>query len=248
MKTFSIFQPYADQLVQELDQRTGWKWMETGPEDQARLAVEAVSRVHRAKPLFPASGTSIDLAGFGTTERIFSSAEGGYVSGLATADALGWLPYKFHAWATKQREWALMEQRKDDEERADGRLGWHHMTDYISLDMWAIMDDPEAKPDAGGGRYSEVGEWLIAERRLPWLLSCSPWGREFYENTKDHFGMVFKAAVGEKLKAVQTFGADGQPTGGNAYDDMFVTDLTEEQALRKARRGPVADPDDDRPA
>jgi hypothetical protein len=62
------------------------------------------------------------------------------------------------------------------------------------------------------------------------------------DNTMPAFGYAMRQVWGDKLKDVPTYGADGTPTGGNAFTDMFRTDgLTEEEALRRARRGPSLD-------
>lgn len=68
----------------------------------------------------------------------------------------------------------------------------------------------------------------------------SPWAKEYMDNTLPAFGHAMREIWGDKLKDIPTVTADGTPTGGNAYDDMFTTDgLTKDEALRRARRGPA---------
>lgn len=150
-----------------------------------------------------------------------------------------------HSFAETMASFDLEDQRREDEERGDGRLGWRRMRDYIRLDIDLIVDDPEAKPDADGKLWSDYSDWLVSRDRLPALISASPWSKEFMNNTLPAFGYAMREIWGDKLKGIPTYGADGTPTGGNAYDDMFSTDgLTEDEAQRRARRGPALDADD----
>jgi hypothetical protein len=213
-----------------------------GPDEQAERVVKAMDRLHRIAPLAPAINTDIDLAGFGKVPALYTSANDTYMLLSDITDQLGWFQPKAHKWADREHGFAVEDQRRADEERGDGRLGWGYMHDYIDLGLDLVVDDPEAKPDRGGRSWSTSGDWLISHDRLPLLLSSSPWGKEFMDNTMPAFGYAMRQVWGDKLKDVPTYGADGTPTGGNAFTDMFRTDgLTEEEALRRARRGPSLD-------
>jgi hypothetical protein len=212
-----------------------------GPVEQAARALRALHRIHAVAPLSPVANTFIDLAGFGEAPVHFASGDDLYLLLSETADALGWPGHKAHAWAELQHSYAVADQRRIDEERGDGRLGWECMRDYIDLDLDLVVDDPEAKPDAGGGRWSHSGDWLICNNRLPLLLSSSPWGVEFMNNTMPAFGHAMRRFLGDALKSIPTYDGEGRPTGGNAHTDLFRTDLSEEEALRMARRGVVLD-------
>lgn len=146
--------------------------------------------------------------------------------------------------ADLQHGFAVQDQRRADEERGDGLLGYEYMRDYVDLNLWFIADDPEAKPDAGGRRWSAYGDWLIANDRLPLLLACSPWGKEYVDNVFDHFSIGMRKVWGDKLADLTAYRADGTPAPGVR---LFHTDLTEEEALRKARRGPAGALDSDTP-
>ncbi|MFF3558944.1 hypothetical protein ACFYXS_02730 [Streptomyces sp. NPDC002574] len=212
-----------------------------GPTEQGVRMLKRIDAFVRHTPLRPVFGMTFDLAGFGCVPVHFESDDAKYVLLSECAEELGWSLPKAHEWAERQYQWDIVDQRRADEERGDGRLGYEGLRGYVDLQLDLIMDDPEAKPDSSGAQWSTAGDWLVSSDRLPWLLSCSPWGQEFFMNTVDAFSHAFVKNFGEQLKDVPTYGTDGQPTGGNALEDLFHTDLTEEEALRKARRGPSLD-------
>jgi hypothetical protein len=216
--------------------------MESGPETQGPEAAGLLHRFHRSTPLIPVIGTVVDLAGFGEAPIHFKSADTEYLLLSEVAEALGWPLTKAHAWTELQHSHAVRDQRREDEERDDGRLGWHYVRGYVDLGFFMTMPDPGAKPDAGGKHWSYAGDWLISKDRLPLLLLSSPWSKEFMDNTLPAFGHAMRETWGDKLRDIPTVTGDGQPTGGNAYDDLFTTDgLTRDEALRRARRGPALD-------
>jgi hypothetical protein len=241
----SPFWQFAEQLVAKNDDRL----FNEGPDEQAATVLQAMDRLNRIAPLAPVLNTDVDLAGFGKAPLLYAADDGNeevdYLLLSDVADALGWFMPRAHEFVEKMAGFDLEDQRREDEERGDGRLGWRRMRDYIRLGIDLIVDDPEAKPDANGKRWSDYTDWLVSRDRLPALLSASPWSKEFMDNTMPAFGYAMREIWGDQLKGVPTYSADGTPTGGNAYDDMFRTDgLTEEEARRRARRGPGLDPDD----
>ena len=235
----SIHTPFAETLVAKHDDLL----CNEGPEEQAGRVVQALERVSKVTLFAPINGSVIiDLAGFGEAPVVYVTEKEEYLLLSDVAAALGWPLHKADAWARLQHGYAISDQRDRDEERGDGRLGWECLLDYIDLRLDLIEDDPEAKPDAGGRRWSHSGDWLISKDRLPALLMSSPWGKEFMDNSLPAFGHAMRKVWGDKLKNIPTVNLDGTPTGGNAYDDFFRTDgLTEEEARRRARRGPALD-------
>lgn len=193
-----------------------------GPDVQIERAVKALERVHRVTPLTPVSDTYIDLAGFGQADVRFASGGEQYLLLSDVADALGWPIWTACDWARLQQNYAVQDQRRADEERGDGRIGWDYMLDHIDLELDFCVDNPEAKPDARGQRWSQYGDWLITRDRLPSAILASPWSREFMDNTMPHFGHIARKVWGPQMGAV--FNASG---------------MTEEEALRRARRGPA---------
>ncbi|MEU8811127.1 hypothetical protein ACN6K5_001344 [Streptomyces violaceoruber] len=208
-----------------------------GPTEQGSRMLKKVNAFARHTPLRPVIDTTVDLAGFGSVPVHFESDHDEYVLLSECAEELGWPLWKAHEWAEQQYLWDVRDQRQADEERGDGLLGYEGLRGYVDLQLDLAMDDPEA----GGTHWVTAGDWLVSTDRLPWLLACSPWGREFVNNTMDAFGHAFVKQFGDKLRDIPTYGPDGQPTGGNALEDLFGTDLTEEEAFRKARRGPALD-------
>lgn len=237
----SPFQAFAEQVAAKHDDHL----LNYGPEEQAATVVLRMDRLNRIAPLTPVSDTSIDLAGFGTAPLVYVANDGRepveYLLLSDIAEALGWFMPRAHGFVEKMAGFDLEDQRRVDEERGDGRIGWDRMRDYIRLDVELVTEDPESKPDAGGRRMSDFSDWLISRDRIPALLSASPWSKEFRDNTMPAFGYAMREAWGDKLREILTYRTDGTPAG-NAYDDLFSADgLTEEEALKRARRGPAVD-------
>jgi hypothetical protein len=239
--TLSIHSLFAKRVVATHDSLL----LDDGPKEQTARAVAALERISAVKTLAPLPpGSVVDLAGFGEAPIVYVTEDDNYLLLSDIAEALGWPLHKADAWARQEYNYAIQDQRDHDEDRGDGRLGWECLLNYIDLKISLIEDDPEAKPDAGGRRWSFAGDWLIAQDRLPALLCSSPWGKEFLDNVGDHMGLMFQKAFGDKLRNSPTVHSDGTPTGHTAWD-MFSSDLTEEEALRRARRGPALDEDGD---
>jgi len=232
------FEVFAAMLVVRHDDRADRDLLNGGPDEQTETALKRLLRFHATTPLTSVFDKDIDLAGFGRAPVHFESAEDHYLLLSEIAEQLGWPLYKACSLVRLQAGYAIEDQRHADEERGDGRLGYEYMRMWVDLGISLTMDDPEAKPDAGGGKHSDAGDWLVSHDRLPLLLSYSPWGREFMDNTMPAMGQAMRAIWGDKLKSVPTYDVDGVPTGGTAFTDLFATDLTEAEALDKARRGP----------
>lgn len=242
----SPFLGFAERLVAKYDDHL----LNCGPEEQTSMVLRAMDRLNRIAPLTPVLDTDVDLAGFGKAPMLYTAAYGDraidYLLLSDVAEALGWFMPRAHKFAELMAGFDLEDQRREDEERGDGRIGWNRMRDYIRLELELVVEDPERKPDAGGRRMADFSDWLVSSDRLPGILSASPWSKEFMNNTIPAFGYAMREVFGDKLKDIPTYSSDGTPTGGTAYDDMFPTDgLTEEEAQQRARRGPVLDPNDD---
>lgn len=194
-----------------------------GPVEQTKRAVEALNRFHAHTPLTAVYDRYIDLAGFGQATIHFESTDDSYALLSDIAEQLGVPIWKACKWADQQHLWAIQDQRQTDEERGDGNIGWDCLRYLLDLRFAFTIENPEAEPDARGERWSHYGEWLIARSKLPQFISVSPWGLEFMNNTWDHMA----------LKLPHLFGA------------ILHTDLTEEEAARKAVRGPAVDPEEE---
>lgn len=232
----TTFRKFAQQVVARHDENL----LDYGPDEQVQRVVNAMERLNRITPLTPIIGTDIDLAGFGKVPARFMSLTDPYVLLSDVSEQLGWFHPRACEWAEKRAAWAVRDQREADEARGDGRLGWEYLRDTIDLGLSLCVDDPEAKPDAGGRRWSDSGDWLISTDRIGDLLSSSPWGKEFMDNSMDAFRHAAREIFGDKLKQSPVIGPDGHPTGGTAYD-LFEPELSKDEALRKARRGPALD-------
>ncbi|MCW2899809.1 MAG: hypothetical protein JWO67_2074 [Streptosporangiaceae bacterium] len=235
-----IFQRFAAEVVRKHDEHL----LDYDADEQTDRAAKRLTHFHKTTPLIPVVNTVIGLAGFGEVDSRLTSAWDQYVLLSDTAEALGMPLHKACDWAELQHGYALRDQRDADEERGDGRLGYECLRGYVDLGLSLVLDDPEAKPDASGRRWSFAGDWLISHDRLPALLSVSPWGKEFMDNSMDAWSHAARRLFGDKLRDAPTYGPDGTPTGGDAYTDLFRTELSEEEALRKARRGPAFDAED----
>ena len=239
MPITSAFRDFAAAIVARNDADL----CEYGPEEQIARAVSALERFARFTHLRPAeSGHMIDLAGFGSAPVHFIGAKNKYLLISEVAEALGMPIWDACKWAEKQHLWSLQDQRENDEE--NGILGWECLDDYCDLKLWFIADNPEAEPDAGGRRHSDYGDWLISDDRLLMFIAESPWGKEFMANMSDLFAHGMKkfftgGPLGDtpvyRQDGKQALHDDGTPMTAN---DLWHTDLTEEEARRKASRGP----------
>ena len=211
--------------------------MDYGPEEQAKRVLAALERFHSFAGIRPAApGHMIDLAGFGEAPVHFESDEKRYLLVTEVGTALGMPVWESCEWARKQHQWDIEEQRRQDEERGDGRLGWECLDDYCDLGLWCATTKPP-RPGTGKVRHTDYGEWLVSHDRLLLFIADSPWSKEFMANTKDLFAMGAKKFLGGlNVPAVRIEG-DGTVSAASA-DDLFHTDLSEEEARRKARRGP----------
>ncbi|WP_406462334.1 hypothetical protein OH768_44255 [Streptomyces sp. NBC_01622] len=237
--TLSVHILFAERLVAKHDDRL----INEGPDEQIPNVIAALDRVSAVKTLAPfPAGNIVDLAGFGEAPIVYVTEDESYLLLSDIAEALGWPLYKAHEWVRQQHLYAIEDQRDHDEERGDGRFGWECLTDYIDLGLDLFEPDPEhPERDAHGTRrIKSAGDWLVSTDRLPALLCSSPWGKEFLDNVGDHMGLMFQKVFGDKLKNSPTVHADGTPSERTAWD-MFSSDLTEDEALRKARRGPALD-------
>lgn len=230
------FNTFAAMVAQRHDEH----FLDYGLDEQAEHVAKAMRRLNGFSPLTPVIGTDIDLAGFAKVPARYASTTDVYLLLSDISEQLGWFQPRAYDWADKGSAWATQDQRRIDEERGDGRLGWECMRDYIDLGLNLCVDDPEAKPDAGGHRWSVSGDWLISTDRIPDLLSSSPWGKEYMDNSMDAFRHAAREIFGDKLRQSPVYGPDGQLTGGSAFD-LFEPELSKDEALRKARRGPALD-------
>jgi hypothetical protein len=224
-----------------------------GPDEQVEQATAALLRFHNRVPLFPQYGETVNLFGFGEAELRFVAYDPetnltgkAYLLLSDVAEALGVPLPRANDWARQDHLDAIRTQREIDEERGDGRLGWECLDDLVDLELNLIIDDPEASPDHDGRRWSCAGDWLISDDRLLAFMTISPWNKEFLDNAGPLFGHAFRATMGDRLKKVPTYTADGQPTGTTAYDTLADTGgLTVEEARERAMRGPSGPLTDD---
>lgn len=219
-------QDTIEQLARQFMARPDVSTLDYDEDDQVKHVLENLAKFTETTPLWPVEGRMVNLSGYGRTPIVAKAAKGDdeYVSLAATADALGWPHHLAYAWAEKQRDHTIRDQRECDEERGDGRLGWECLRDYFDLGLWLTVDDPAAKPDAGGSRWSYTGEFLVSTDRLVVMLMDSPWGKEFMDGAQDLMRHAFK----------DTFG------GGQAMPGM-EPELSLDEAIRKAKRGPALD-------
>lgn len=236
--THPMFKTFATAIVARNDSNL----CDYGPEEQIAKAVESLEKFAKTTPLKPAEpGHMVDLAGFGAAPVHFEGPEDRYLLISEVAEALGVPVWEACEWAHKEQLGATHDQREMDEERGDGRLGWEVLRGYCDLRFWFVVhhadDYPDCKPDAGGKKWDFYGDWLISHDRLLAFIADSPWSKEFMSNMSDLFAHGAKKFF-TGLADLPAYRADGSPA---TAADMFHSDLTEEEARQKARRGPRGD-------
>lgn len=178
------FKRFGAALIDAHDNRPGTDLLDYGPEEQAAKVTERLAQFDKRVPLIPVTSTIVQLGGFGAARVRFTSAADNYLVLSEVADAIGWPLQRAIEWAHKDYDQALREQRMLDEQREDGLLGWECMRGVIDLGVWTVIDDPTAKPDAGGRCYAYGGDWLISHDRVPSLLMDTPMADAFLDRAK----------------------------------------------------------------
>lgn len=239
------FQGTGLEIANRFEAAADMHLMDEGPREQAARATGHLERLHARLPLFPVrtQHATVDLFGFGRAPVHYvtqaDDEDGDHTQYLLLselAEPLGIPLGRAHDWARQEEVDSLRAQRERDEET--GTVGWECLNDVVDLGIWATVDDPEAKPDADGKRWSYAGEWLVSDDRILSLMTVSPWNAEFLSNAKHLFGHAFRNTMGDALKGVPTYTADGTPTGTSAYDLLADTGgLSVEEARRRAMRG-----------
>lgn len=236
------------------DRREDIHLMDEGPDEQAERITTTLTKLRERLPLMPfPENPTVNLFGFGEAPIHFAVygddgnapyATERYLLLSEVAEQLSIPLHHAAEWARREEDETLRTQRNRDEER--GALGWECLNDVIDLGLWMTQDDPAAKPDAGGKRWSVAGDWLISSDRLMSLMTISPWSKEFMSNAMPLFGHALRATMGDLLKDIPTYTVNGEPTGGNAYTDLaHGNGLTVDEAAERAMRGPILDTDED---
>ncbi|MEV4001009.1 hypothetical protein [Actinomadura sp. NPDC049753] len=249
------FETLGLQIAHRFEKADDVHLMEDGPKEHAARVAEALEHLHGRVPLWPATlqDVTADLFGFGRAPIRFVTQDGDedgeqvrYFLLSELAEPLGITLPKAHAWAEQEQVEALRAQRAIDQER--GELGWECMNDVIDLGVWLTVDDPEAKPDASGARWSTAGEWLVSDRRLLPLMTWSPWSKVFYENARPllahamlHSGLADKLDDAPTYRTIETCdgetrtGRTGETLGDHIRED--AARMSVEDAAKRAMRG-----------
>jgi hypothetical protein len=175
------FRRFATALIEAHDNRPGTYLLDYGPEEQVERVTERLTRFDAKVPLTPVTSTLVQLGGFGAARVRFTSAADNYLLLSDVADSIGWPLQRAVDWAHKDYDQALFDQRMLDERREDGLLGWECMRGVVDLHVSTTVDDPTAKPDAGGKCWSDGGDWLISHDRVPSLLMSTPMADAFLD-------------------------------------------------------------------
>lgn len=173
MKKIKHFKRFANEVVSTHYNAPGTLFMEATSDEQTDLIVEALNRLDGFSPLTLVDETETTLVdGLKPLPVRYASTTDVYVLLSDVVRQLRWFQPRAHAWAEIEYGRALADQRRRDEERGDGCLGWDLIRGYIDLGLYLSVDDPDAHPDADGQHWSESGDWLISTDKLPWLLTC----------------------------------------------------------------------------
>lgn len=179
------FRRFATSLIEAHDNRPGTDLLDYGPEEQVDRVIERLTKFDARVPLIPVTSTIVQLGGFGAGRVRFTSTADNYLLLSDVTDAIGWPLQRAIEWAEEDYDQALREQRMLDEQREDGLLGWECMRGVVDLHISTVIDDPTAKPDAGGRCWSLGGDWLISHDRVPSLLMSTPMADAFLDRYRN---------------------------------------------------------------
>ncbi|MCP2168113.1 hypothetical protein [Goodfellowiella coeruleoviolacea] len=203
-----------------------------------------------------ATAPQLNLFGYGTVHEVLSGSEGhGYFWGHEAANALGWDQAEFAKWSEEQWHWDLVMQREADEE--SGTLGWDCIHHYpMHVNVWQGEGNSRDHYVNGVMQGPIMRYWtdlyLISTDRLMGMMMSSPWGEEWFESVKPMLSWGFKkSGLEDLLSGVKTYTDDVNSLGevetretGGSLGDSIARDregVTEEEAIRRAFRGPVFD-------
>ena len=212
----------VDLIAREFLARPDVTLVDYSEEEQLTLVAERTRRIMVNTPLWPVCDKKVDIAGFGTADVVLKGKEDEYIVLSPAAATLGMSHQRARAWAEQEIIEAIRDQREMDEENEDGHIGYECLRGCFDLGLSTIVDDPEAKPDADGRRWSLTGEFLISTDRLIPLILESDWREEFWGNARDLMRHAFQ----------DSFGA-------TSLGEFLKPELSKDEAIRQARRGPA---------
>lgn len=209
------------------------------------------------------SGTLIDLFGYGKVREVLSppsraAAEDGvhgFFWGHDAAEALGWDTAEFIKWCQRERAWELDDQRREDEE--SGVVGWGCLNIFpLGVEVWQGEGDSRDHHVNGmmsGPIMRYWGDlWLVSTSKILPMMSSSPWSREWMDSVIPMMAFGLQASgLEEQIGGLGSYSARTNSLGETTFEptgrtlaDHFAADregYTEEEAIRRAFRGPVAD-------
>jgi hypothetical protein len=265
------FRGYAREIAEEQLER----WLPKGISDLdddafvEQITGEIFELIRREDVIYapPAEQRWIDLFGYGKVREVLTEVDldnrtfgvHGYLWGHEVAEALGWDAAEFAKWALDQWRWDIVSQRDEDVET--GVVGWdciHHHPMHVSV--WQGDGCSSEHCDDGGMMSGPILRYwadlyLIHTDRVMSMMLSSPWGKEWMNSVKPMMAYAFKhSGLEDKAKDVPTYRhrenslgeTETEVTGSLA--DMIAEDrdgYSEEEARRRAFRGPVGSIEED---
>lgn len=200
------------------------------PEEFVETAGRNLDRLLQARPGLDISDNVFNVYGYGYVVEILADGDRGYFFGHDFAEALGIDAASFGKLARGEHMSDLWTQREEDER--NGTLGNECLRWWpLGVTVWTGEGTAEEHADEHGtisgpvmGNYTDV--WLVDSTLITYLAMLSPWGEEIQ-------------------KAAEPMWAHGMRKSGlgNLADVLGSKDhgVTEDDAVRRALRGPRAD-------
>ncbi|MET7989840.1 hypothetical protein ABZU76_02915 [Amycolatopsis sp. NPDC005232] len=205
----------------------------------------------------------LNLFGFGKITQVLTRYDAatnaldrdGLIWSCDLADALGWNPADLAELCRREYLWETSEQWEIDRKNGAHDPKWTPKFTPMGVSVWhgPGSSDEHYGPD-GMMRGPILKNWqdlyLIDTDRILMLMTHSPWAREFMTNAKPLLSHAFEqSGLADLFADVQTLRhSDGEMVEtGESLADAFAEDragITEEEAARRAMRGPIADLED----
>jgi len=162
--------------------------------------LQRLERIHCRSPLTVPTGTHLDLNGFGSVLVRVQAADDSFVLASDVAEALGWTALEAWKWARDEYRNDVERQRRADEDRDDGLLGWEHVSTLYDTGLILEAPDDGTLSGPAGALLRRHGDFLIAGSRVPNLSLASPRGSDYFRRLHGRGDGTGESSTGWRLR------------------------------------------------